>query len=221
MNPTDTANSPNTINNFILIIILAALMVFVIRALMNYRNYKGTIFQELYSNYLIDYYYKLNVFHDVSKSGRLKPEIGYHRLVYSNFSNREGQVVTQIVSVIHSKGIISIAYYNPAGKLRGGDTKDWYIERTVGEDNKRYRIENPVVHLQEYAKRVKELTKVESVEKVMAIADGNDCSAVHISIPLVKYSEIIDKIKQSNCGYGLDQMDIDSIYEKLGGKISK
>ena len=219
MNTTDN-NSLASVNNFVLIVVLVALAVFLVRAFLGYRNFKYSIFRQLYNDYLIDYFYHLNVFRDVSRSGKLKKELGVHRIVYSNMANKEGRVVTQFVNIIHSKGITSIAYLNPYGKLTGKDNGSWVIHRVEEGEEKKYKIDNPVQHLREYEQRIRSLTE-RSVDKYVAVEDGSDITGVVSSIPCIPYSKVIDVLKQSDCGYGLNDAEIDEIYEKLGGKIDK
>ena len=100
----------NNFNLFLYVIIGAAALIFLFRAGIAYPRYKKSIFPHIYDNYLIDYFYKRNVFQDSSRSGLLKKLIGYHRLNYATITNNEGKMVTQIITLIHSKGILSIAY---------------------------------------------------------------------------------------------------------------
>ena len=62
-------------------------MMFLFRAALSYKKYKNSIYPHIYDNYLIDYFYKLNVFRDASKSGMIKKLIGNHRLNYANITN--------------------------------------------------------------------------------------------------------------------------------------
>ncbi len=220
MNPTETTSS-NSVNNFVLIVVLVALAVFLVRAFLGYRNYRYSIFKQLYNDYLIDYFYHLNVFRDVSRSGKLKKEIGVHRIVYSNMSNQEGHVVTQFVNVIHSKGITTIAYLNPHGKLSGKDNGNWIIRRYEENEEKKYKIDNPAAHMKEYEQRIRQLCDNRKIDKLIAVEDGSDITNVQCSVRCIPYSEVVNAIKASDCGYGLNDTEIDEIYEKLGGKIDR
>ena len=36
---------------------------------------------------------------------------------------------------------------------------------------------------------------------------------------IIPYSKIEETVKASDCGYGLNEAEIDALFEKLGGKI--
>ena len=207
---------------FLVVVVSFIVLLFLFRAATGYKSYKNAIFPHLYDNYLIDYFYKINVQNDISKSGKLKKLIGRHRIVYSTVSNREGQIVTQLCTIIHTKGIVTFAYMNPGGELHGKDTGNWYVRRDDGEGLKNYKIENPVVHLKEYDEHVKKVTEGKGILKAVAVSDNADTSHVLLNTAkLVKFSEVPDFIQNSECDYGLNDIEIDEIYQKLGGKIDK
>ena len=56
---------------------------------------------------------------------------------------------------------------------------------------------------------------------IVAIGDDCDTHEIHITTPLVTYSQIQDHIKDADCGYGLNDAEIDELFEKLGGKIDR
>ncbi|MBQ1305189.1 MAG: hypothetical protein IIY44_02195 [Erysipelotrichales bacterium] len=207
---------------FLAVVVSFIVLLFLFRAAIGYRSYKNSIFPHLYDNYLIDYFYKINVLQDISKSARLKKLIGHHRIVYSTVSDREGKILTQLCNIIHSKGILSIAYMNPGGELHGKDTGNWYVRRDDGEGMKNYKVENPVVHLKEYGEHIRKITDGKTADRVIAVSDSADIS--HISLQTAKvvpFSKLPEYIRNAEGDYGLNDVEIDEIYEKMGGKLKK
>lgn len=213
-------SSGNAMNTLFYVIVGAALFIFLFRAGIAYPRYKRSLFSHIYDNYLIDYFYKLNVMQDTSHSGLLKKLIGHHRLVYANITNKEGKLSAQVLTLIHSKGILSIAYLITHGALQGTNAGDWYVKREEDGQLKKYRLENPSVYLREYIKHLHEVNEGKEVQSLIAINDDCDTSGISCTIPVVKYSEVIDHIKTADCGYGLNDTEIDALFEKLGGKIN-
>lgn len=205
----------------IYVIVFFTILLFSIRAALGYRSYKRSVYPYIYDNYLFDYFYKLNVFRDASKSGYLRKLIGYHRLVYANITNKEGKLCAQILTLIHSKGILSIAHFHTSGSIHGSDTGSWYVKRTEEGKEKKFKIENPGIYLREYISHLSQTLNDRRVQSVIAINDQCDISDVHSSFKICKFSELEDVIKEADCGYGLNETEIDEIFTKLGGKISR
>ncbi|MBQ6560344.1 MAG: hypothetical protein IJL85_05900 [Erysipelotrichaceae bacterium] len=215
---TEAAESSTNTTIFIYVIFSFMILIFLFRAALGYRHYKTSIFPHIYDNYLLDYYYKLNVFQDASVSQLLKKKIGYHRLVYANIANKEGKLASHILTLIHGKGILSIAYLSSDGKISGGDSGFWNIQREEDGQKKKYRIENPAVYLKEYISHLHQVLGDRKIESVIAVSDGCDISDVHSSFKVVNYSQLDEVIAQTDCGYGLNETEIDEIFKKLGGK---
>ena len=214
-----TATSKTTA--LLYIIVFFAILLFSIRAALGYRSYKRSVYPFIYDNYILDYFYKLNVFRDASKSGYLKKLIGYHRLAYANITNKEGKLCAQILTLIHSKGILSIAHLHTKGAIYGSDTGSWYVKRTDDGQEKKYKIENPGIYLREYISHLSQALNDRKVQSVIAINDECDISNAKSSFRICKFSQLEDIIKEADCGYGLNDTEIDEIYTKLGGKLNK
>ena len=214
-------STSSNMNLLIYVIVAFAILLFSIRAALGHRSYKRSIYPYIYDNYLFDYFYKLNVFRDASKSAYLKKLIGYHRLAFANITNKEGKLCAQIITIIHSKGLLSIAHFHTNGSIHGSDTGSWYVKRTEEGKEKKFKIENPGIYLREYISHLSQTLNDRRVQSVIAINDACDISDVHSSFRICKFSELEDIIKEADCGYGLNDSDIDEIYEKLGGKISR
>ncbi len=212
-----TSASPN-LSVFLYVVVTFMVLIFLLRALLGYRKYKESIFPHLYDNYLIDYFYRINVLSDASKSGLLKKLMGYHRLVYANLSNKEGLLAVQTVTLIHSKGLLTIGYLSTHGTIKGGDKGDWYVKRTVDGKEKTYKLDNPVPYLREYERHLQTVLEDRTTQKVLALSDDCDLSKVNPSIRVVRYSELEEVFKNADCGYGLSEAEIDEIFERLGGK---
>ncbi len=206
---------------FIYVIVGSMLLLFLFRAAIGYRHYRKSIFPHIYDNYLFDYFYKLNVFQDASKSGLIRKLIGYHRIVYANIANKEGKLASQILTIIHTKGILCISYLNSEGIFNGKDSGDWIIRRTEENEEKKYRIDNPVIYLREYLKHLNDVLGERRVESVIAVSDAADISNLHATVRVVHFSDLSALIKEADCGYGLNSEEIDEIFTKLGGKLSR
>ena len=209
----------SNMNIFIYVIVGFMAVMFLFRAALGYKRYKNSIFPHIYDNYLIDYFYKLNVFQDASISSSIKKKLGYHRLVYANITNKEGKLASQIVTLIHGKGILSIAYLNNEGKLSGSDNGFWNIYRTEEGKEKKYRIENPAVYLKEYIAHLKQVLPDRKIENAIAVSENLDISGVHSSFKIIHYSDLEKLFNETDSGYGLNETEINEIFEKLGGKI--
>ncbi len=207
-----------TLNSLFLVVVGTMLLVFLLRAALGYRKYKESLFPHIYENYLIDYYYRLNVLQDASKSSGLSKTIGTHRLVYSNLTDKSGRLVCQILTVLHSKGVLALAYLSTTGKISGKQTGDWMVKRKEGDEIKTYRIANPAVYLKEYNAHLAQVLDEKEVQYAVALKDECDISDIHISYPVVHYSEVSDLIRNADCGYGLNDTEIDELFVKLGGK---
>ncbi len=217
----EETSSNNNMTTLVYVIVLAAILIFSFRAAIGYPRYRKSIFPHIYDNYLIDYFYKLNVFQDASRSGMLKKMLGHHRIVYANLSNKEGKLCAQILTILHSKGILSIAYLMSSGTLEGSDSGNWFVKREEEGQLKKYKLENPAVYLKEYLNHLADVNGNRKVEAAIAVSEGCDISAVHCRYPLVHYSDLKDLIKNADCGYGLNDNEIDELFEKLGGKIDR
>ncbi|MBE6116072.1 MAG: hypothetical protein E7187_04505 [Erysipelotrichaceae bacterium] len=216
-----TTNESSNISLLIYVIAGFTALMFLFRAGLGYKKYKSSIYPHIYDNYLIDYFYKLNVFRDASKSGLIKKLIGNHRLNYANITNNEGKLVTQIITLIHSKGILSIAYLTSEGKYSGSDSGNWYVKRTENDSEKKFKIENPTIYLKEYNLHLSNALDNRKTQSLIALPDNTDITNLHPTYKVVKYSDLPEAIKEADCGYGLNDSDIDEIYEKLGGKVSR
>lgn len=216
----NTATNENT-NMSLLIYVIAGFtaLMFLFRAALSYKKYKNSIYPHIYDNYLIDYFYKLNVFRDASKSGLIKKLIGNHRLNYANITNNEGKLVTQIITLIHSKGILSIAHLTSEGKYSGSDSGSWYVKRNEGGNEKKFKLENPTLYLKEYNLHLSQALDNRRTQSIIAVPDNSDITNLHPTYKVVKYSDLPDVFREADCGYGLNDADIDEIYEKLGGKV--
>ena len=53
----------------------------------------------------------------------------------------------------------------------------------------------------------------------IAVNDSCDISDVKSAFRIIPYSKIEETVKASDCGYGLNEAEIDALFEKLGGKI--
>ncbi len=206
------------LNSLFLVVVGTMLLVFLLRAALGYRKYKESLFPYIYDNYLIDYYYKLNVLQNASISSALKKTIGTHRLVYSNLSDKNGRLVCQILTVLHSKGVLAMAYLSTTGKISGKQTGDWMVKRKDGDQVKTYRIANPAVYLKEYSTHLSQVLDGKEVQYAVALKNECDISDIHISYPVVHYSEISDLISNADCGYGLNETEIEELFVRLGGK---
>ena len=215
-----TGESSN-MTTFIYVIFGFMLFIFLFRAALGYKTYKRSIFPHIYDNYLIDYFYKLNVFRDASVSQKLKKMLGYHRLVYANVANKEGALAAQIVTLIHGKGILSIAYLNNKGKISGDEKGSWIIKREEEGTEKKYRIENPAIYLREYETHIGQVVPDRKIAKAIAFSDDCDLKDIHCSFKVVHYSDLDELFQETDCGYGLNESEINEIFEKLGGKLSR
>jgi hypothetical protein len=214
----EESGSASRLNTLFYIIALSMLMIFLFRAAVSYGHYKGSIFQHVYDNYLFDYFYKLNIMQDVSRSSLVKKLIGNHRITYASITNKEGKLVSQIMTLIHARGILSIAYLNTSGKVSGNLSGDWLIRRTEDGKEKRFKIDNPAVYLKEYITHLSDTLEGKKVDTAIALNDTCDISDIHVDFKVVHYSEIPELIKNTDCGYGLNDAQIEEIYEKLGGR---
>jgi len=214
-------SSSSNMNTLLYVIVFFAILLFSIRAALGHRSYKRSIYPYIYENYLFDYFYKTNVFRDASKSGYLKRLLGYHRLVYANITNKEGKLCTQILTLIHSKGILSIAHFHTKGAIHGSDSGNWHVTRVEEGQEKKFKIENPGIYLREYISHLSQALGNRKVESVIAINDECDISDVRSTFRICKFSELEGIIKEADCGYGLNDAEIDEIYTKLGGKLSR
>ena len=211
----------SNLNLFLYVIVGFTALLFLFRAALSYPRYKKSIYPHLYDNYLIDYYYKLNVFQDASKSAKLKKLIGYHRIVYASIADKQGKLAAQIVTIIHAKGILSIAHLNTSGSISGNDSGNWTIRRSEEGQEKKYKIENPAIYLREYISHLSQVLEDRRVQSAIALNDECDTSNIHSNFKIVKYSELDELIKQADCSYGLNDTEIDEIFTKLGGKIDR
>ena len=203
------------------IIVFFAILLFSIRAAIGYRSYKRSVYPYIYDNYLFDYFYKLNVFRDASKSGYIKKLLGYHRLVYANITNKEGKLCAQILTLIHPKGLLSIAHFHTKGSLHGSDNGNWYVKREEDGKEKKFKIENPGIYLREYISHLSQALNDRRVQSVIAINDECDIRDLHSSFRICRFSELEDVIKQADCGYVFNETATNEIYTKLGGKLSR
>ena len=214
-------SSNDKMTTLIYIIVFFAILLFSIRAAIGCRSYKRSVYPYIYENYLFDYFYKLNVFRDASKSGYIKKLLGYHRLAYANITNKEGKLCAQILTLIHPKGILSIAHFHTNGSIHGSDTGNWYVKRVEDGKEKKFKIENPSIYLREYISHLSQTLNDRRVQSVIAINDECDTSNLHSSFKICKFSELENVIKEADCGYGLNESEIDEIFTKLGGKLSR
>jgi len=198
-------------------LVLFFVIIFLFNAFRGYKGYKNSIYPYIYSNYLIDFFYNYQIFKDNSKSGLFNDKIGKHRLIFAQISDEKGVPMSRFVTVIHSHGVTLISYFNPHGSLTGTDTdKKWTIKRDDGENIKGYKIENPYIYLRQYEQHLKGVTGVSYVDKIIAIG-GNDPMKVNVPCKLCRYEEIADTVVESDAGYGLNEVEIEELFQKLKG----
>ncbi len=213
------ATSAGGLNALFLIAVGTMLLVFLMRAGFGYKRYKTSLFPHIYDNYLIDYFYKLNITQDASKSAKLTKEIGSHRLVFANLANKEGKLVCQTMTILHSKGVLVLGYLSTSGTISGKETGDWFVKRTEGGKTKNFRIENPVIYMKEYNTHLSQVLEGKTVQNAIAVKDDCDIKNIKVSYDVIHYSDVEALIKNADCGYGLNDAEIEEYFQKLGGKV--
>lgn len=89
------------------ILIGAIVVVFVLimgfRAFTGYSSYKGTLYQQLFSSYL-EYFWRMSMQRDLSRSSYLQERIGPHRIVYNAYRDGQGRIAATFATVFSTRG---------------------------------------------------------------------------------------------------------------------
>ena len=204
---------------FIYGLVVFVLLGFLIRAALDYKNYRGTLNQHLYANYLIDYYWHYYIRKDNSRSALLKQELGEHRLIHAQISDSQGAVVARFVTVIHHRGLTLVCYMHPHGIIQGKTSdRNWLIQRKEeGNTVKNYKIPNPLSYMETYRQHLLSKSGVSDVAVLIAIG-GEEEIRLQIAKKTVRYSELVKELTQSDAGYALNENEIEEIFRKLSDK---
>lgn len=173
----------------------ALLFIFIFKAIRVYNGYKGKIFKEIYSSF-IEYYFKYKYKKNLSVSGWLNQEIGFHRILFNSYLNQEKKLVHEFVTIFHEKGIMVFYIVTSIGEYTGNDTdKYWILKR----DNKSYRILNPKAMISEHVDYIKSQFNADTiVDSCVLFTDNSDFKKLKTKLKCAHYHQLTDELKQQN-----------------------
>lgn len=175
------------------ILVGAIVVVFVLimgfRAFTGYSSYKGTLYQQLFSSYL-EYFWRMSMQRDLSRSNYLQERIGPHRIVYNAYRDGQGRIAATFATVFSTRGHAAICAVATSGAVAGKDTGSWTVER----DGKRYALPSPVTYVRRQKKLLDGFLKGAPVEYIIAFNAGTDTSGVACSYTVLTVDVLVDHL---------------------------
>lgn len=176
-------------------IVIVFVLVMGFRAFAGYSSYKGTIYQQLFSSYL-EYFWRMSMQRDLSKSNYLHERIGEHRIVYNAYRDGQGRIAATFATVFSTHGHAAICVQATSGAVAGKDTGSWTVER----DGKRYILSSPVTYVRRQKKLLDSFLKNVPVEYIIAFNEGADVSAVDCSCTVLTIDKVVEHLEQMPAG---------------------
>ena len=144
-------------------IIVVFVLVMGFRAFAGYSSYKGTLYQELFGSYL-EYFWRMSMQRDLSKSSYLRERLGEHRIVYNAYRDGKGNIAATFATVFSTHGHAAICMVATAGAVAGKDTGSWTVER----DGKRFALASPMTYVRRQKKLLDSFMKGAPIEYIIA-----------------------------------------------------
>ncbi|WP_308623261.1 hypothetical protein [uncultured Enorma sp.] len=176
-------------------IVIVFVLIMGFRAFAGYSSYKGTIYQQLFSSYL-EYFWRMSMQRDLSKSNYLHERIGEHRIVYNAYRDGQGRIAATFATVFSTHGHAAICVQATSGAVAGKDTGSWTVER----DGKRYILSSPVTYVRRQKKLLDSFMKGAPVEYIVAFNTGADLSAVDCSCTVLTIDKVVEHLEQMPAG---------------------
>lgn len=181
------------------VLVGAVIVVFVLimgfRAFAGYGSYKGTLYQELFGSYL-EYFWRMSMHHDLSKSNNLHERLGEHRIVYNAYRDSKGNIAATFATIFSTHGHAAICMVATSGAIAGKDTGSWTVER----DGKRLALASPMTYVRRQKKLLDSFMKGAPVEYIVAFNAGADLSAVDCSCTVLTIDKVVEHLEQMPAG---------------------
>ena len=176
-------------------IIVVFVLVMGFRAFAGYSSYKGTLYQELFGSYL-EYFWRMSMQRDLSKSSYLRERLGEHRIVYNAYRDGKGNIAATFATVFSTHGHAAICMVATAGAVAGKDTGSWTVER----DGKRFALASPMTYVRRQKKLLDSFMKGAPIEYIIAFNKGTDVSAVDCSCTVLTIDEVVKHLEEMPAG---------------------
>lgn len=205
----------DNMTTFLVVIVTVVLVMWIIRAIKMYPDYKRGIYKELYGNFLLYAWYVIAL-SDASKSMTLRNEIGKSYIYFSRMQDN-GKVTGNFCTIFYNRQIYSICFEYIGGELKGYiDDSRWTVfrkDKKTGEQ-KSYKHDSSYKAFKAYTKRLKQLFRDTNVETCFAFSDDTDFSKLKGEYKAIHYSELIDTLKNNEAAVITDEQ-IDELFKKI------
>lgn len=204
---------------------LAAIIVLLYNLIFGWIMYNKSIYKVIYSGYL-EYYLKKNKIRKLSESSAISESFGKHRMIFQLFSIKGKKSPQPYIIIILSSGMYCLKVSNIQGEVTGKKTGAW--EHIAAYDKKhpekkvKEKITNPMTELEQFTKKVQE--KINKIEvQVYKIAVFPDCSVLKIKNEdldgalAIKRSQLRDTLADLHKSKEnlLNDWEIDALWEMI------
>lgn len=191
-------------------IILTLCLIYGFKAFRLYIGYPYSIYNALYSSFG-EYFYRVIIRKDASKSSALARAIGYHRIIYTTLRDKENKLKAQFIIIFYSHGIALINFMDGTGSI-SGNTKEKRLSFKSG--SVKSSLKNPLFESDIYIKRLKRLYPEIPVKFYFAVSNTIDYSNLKSDYVICNYTDIVKSLT-SDSAYFMNENQIDQEFKKL------
>lgn len=205
---------------------MVVVVVFTIKIINTYHNYKNTIYPQIYSGFF-EFLYRKASANRLSTSSWLENNFGKHRIIYYVDQKHKHKVTKLFVILIMSSGIIIINSKNLKGKLSLGKHQKYkYTTSFVNKETKEYgnmavTITNPILEIEHFTERIEKITNINTISKIVQFLNDTIFDLDKTSIPFICSNDFFTTIQEIHTKKGsqLSEPEMESIYTLLVKKL--
>lgn len=167
-------------------------LIFLYKSINVYKLYHNTFYEYLYSNFL-EYYIKFKYKKNLSQSGWLNQEIGFHRIMFNSYLNQDKKIQSQFVTIFHRKGVNIFSVSLQKGTIIGKQNDSYF--RTE-RDGKNFRFPNPCITCESHKRYIENIINIPCS---LSVLFPNDAIIKNIKITYVidTYSNFLSILKNN------------------------
>lgn len=207
-------------------LVVVVLGVFTIKTINTYHNYKNTIYPQIYSGFF-EFLYRKAATKRLSTSSWLESKFGKHRIVYYVDQKHQHKTTKMFVILIMSSGITIINSKNLKGKVSlDKHQKFKYTTSFVNKETKEYgnkavTITNPILEIDQFAKKIEKITNKNNISKIIQFLDDSTFDIGKTTVPFICSKDFFSTIQDIHTKNGsqLSEPEIESIYSLLVKKL--
>lgn len=203
-------------------LVVVILVVFTIKTMNTYHNYKQTIYPQIYSGFFEFLYRKASV-KRLSTSSWLESNFGKHRVLYYVDQNNKRKTTKLFVILIMSSGITIINSKNLKGQLILDKNKKYkYTTSFINKETKEYgnraiTIADPIVEIKNFTEKIEKLTDQKNISQIIQFLNDTTFNVDKTTIPFICSKDFFTTIQEIHTKNGspLSEPEIERIYSLL------